>query len=181
MRETMQQLINTSVRREVAMRKAASAIGVMTVMLLSAVVAFAAPNVEIKIRAEKEKVVTKDGKKEKKMVVAKEIVPGDVIHYTILYRNTGNEVATNAVISDPIPAGTAYIVGSATDVGEVSFSVDGGKTFKTPSLLTYETKGAEGKMEKKAVSPEKYTHIRWVISKIPPGSNGKVSFEVKVQ
>ncbi len=111
----------------------------------------------------------------------KELHPGEIIHYTILYRNTGNENATNAVVSDPIPKGTVYIPGSATETGELSFSIDGGKTFKKPALLTYETKAANGAVEKRVASPEEYTHIRWVIDKIPAGANGKVSFQVKVK
>lgn len=164
------------------MKKAASVFAAITaILLLSAVVAFAAPNVEIKIKAEKEKVVTKDGKKVTKMVAAGNIVPGEIIHYTILYRNTGNEDATSAVLSDPIPAGTSYIPGSATVVGELTFSIDKGKTFKKPALLTYETKGSDGKIEKRVASPEEYSHIRWVIDKIPAGATGKVSFQVKVK
>jgi len=164
------------------MKKAISAFIAVTVMLLlSVMTAFAAPNVEVKIRAEKEKVVTKDGKKVTKMVAVKNITPGEIIHYTILYRNTGNEAATNAVVSDPIPKGTTYVPGSATDVEELSFSIDGGKTFKKPALLTYETKGATGAIEKRTASPEEYTDIRWVIDKIPAGANGKVSFQVKVK
>ncbi len=181
MEETIQQSVKITVRKEVVMRKAASTIAVITVVLLSAIVAFAAPNVEIKIRAEKEKVVTKEGKKEKKMVIAKETAPCDIIHYTILYRNTGNEDATAAVISDPIPEGAIYIPGTATEIGELTFSIDGGKTFKKPSLLTYEIKGSDGKTQKRVASPEEYTHIRWVIDRIPAGTNGKVSFQVKVK
>jgi uncharacterized repeat protein (TIGR01451 family) len=142
--------------------------------------AWAAPNIEVKVKAEKAKVATKDGQKTTKMVIAKNFTPGEVIHYTILYRNTGNEDATDAVLSDPIPNGTVYIPGSATDTGELTFSIDGGKTYKKPALLTYEMKTAAG-VEKRVASPEEYTHIRWVIKRIPAGSNGKVSFQVKVK
>lgn len=152
----------------------------VAVFLLSAA-AWAAPDVEIKIKAEKEKVVTKDGQKVKKMVVAKTFLPGEIIHYTVLYRNKGTEDATRAVLSDPIPEGTAYIPGSATEKGELTFSIDGGKTYNKPALLTYEVKGAGGAGEKRVASPEQYSHIRWVIDRVPAGTNGKVSFQVKVK
>lgn len=164
------------------MNKATSVLAAMTIfLLLSAVAALAAPNVEIKIKAEKEKVVTKDGKKVTKLVAAKDIVPGEIVQYTILYRNTGDQSATNAVVSDPIPEGTAYIPGSATDGGEITFSIDKGKTFNKPTLLTYETKGPNGKVEKKMASPEDYTTIRWVIAAIPAKAKGSVSFKVRVK
>jgi len=49
----------------------------------------------------------------KKMVAAKAIDPGDVIFYTLSYVNSGDDVATNAVMDDPIPKGTVYLAGSA--------------------------------------------------------------------
>jgi uncharacterized repeat protein (TIGR01451 family) len=166
--------------KEMHMRKSAASFIVVAAALI-ATAAWGAPNLEIKVKAEKAKVVSKDGQKVTRMVVAKNFTPGEVIHYTVLYRNTGNEDATNAVVSDPIPNGTVYIPGSASDTGEVTFSIDGGKTFKKPALLSYEMKTAAGTVEKRVASPEEYTHIRWVINKIPAGSNGKVSFQVKVK
>lgn len=163
------------------MRKYVASFILLAAIFLLSAAAWAAPNVEIKIKAEKGKVVTKDGKKSTKMVVAKNLTPGEIIHYTVLYRNTGNEVATNAVVSDPIPKGTVYIPGSASETGELTFSIDQGKTFKKPALLSYEMKSPDGSVEKRVASPEEYTHIRWVIDKIPAGANGKVSFQVKVQ
>ncbi|MCM0080465.1 hypothetical protein L4X63_02570 [Geomonas sp. Red32] len=159
------------------MLKQAKIVILAMAVVLMATAAFAAPKVEIKIRAEKAKItVAKDGTKSTKMVLAKNFAPGEVIHYIVLYRNTGSEDATNAVISDPIPQGTVYIPGSASETGEVSFSIDGGKSFNRPALLTYQTRG-----EKRVASPEEYTNIRWVINRIPAGAQGKVSFQVKVK
>jgi uncharacterized repeat protein (TIGR01451 family) len=163
------------------MKKHVVVTAALLAMLLASAMAWAAPDVEIKIKAEKEKIVTKDGQKVKKMVTAKSFTPGETIHYTILYRNKGDEDATKVVLSDPIPEGCLYVPGSATDIGEVAFSIDGGKTYNKPALLTYEVKGANGAREKRVASPEQYSHIRWVIERIPAGSNGKVSFQVIVK
>ena len=134
--------------------------------------------VSISITAEKEVTVNKV----KKMVVAKDIKPGDVIFYTINYINSGDSAATNAVLDDPIPQGTIYIPGTAYgNDTENTFSIDGGKTFKKPSVLTYEVRQPGGKTEKKVASPEQYTHIRWVINIIPAGGKGQVGFQVKVK
>jgi len=132
----------------------------------------------ISIKAEKE--VTVDNVT--KRVAADTVNPGDVIFYTLDYVNTGDDPATNAVMNDAIPKGTAYVDGSAFGNGAViTFSIDGGKTFKEPSLLTYEVKLPDGKREKRVVSPEKYTHIRWTVGVIPAHGSGQAGFQTRVK
>lgn len=41
-----------------------------------------------------------------------EVEPGDVLTYTIHFNNSGQDGATNVVLTDPIPAGTTYVPGS---------------------------------------------------------------------
>jgi len=158
--------------------KKITSLSLALVLLLLAVPLWAKPMVAISITAEKEVMVNKV----KKLVVAKEINPGDVIHYAISYINSGSDAATNAVLDDPIPQGTVYLPGTAFGKdAEISFSIDGGKTFKKPSLLVYEVKQPNGKVEKKVASPEQYTHIRWTINAIPAGGKGTVGFQVQVK
>ena len=38
-----------------------------------------------------------------------EVEPGDVLTYTITFENSGQDGATNVVLTDPIPAGTTYV------------------------------------------------------------------------
>jgi uncharacterized repeat protein (TIGR01451 family) len=105
-----------------------------------------------------------------------------VIFYTLSYVNSGEDAATNAVLDDPIPKGTVYIDGTASGKdADITFSIDDGKTFKKPSLLTYEIKLPNGEMEKKMVSFEKYTHIRWTIGMVPAHGSGQVGFQVRVK
>ena len=92
--------------------------------------AWAQPKVEISIKAEKEVTVTAKGKQVKRRIPAKGIEPGEELIYTLNYANVGTEAAKDIVISDPIPTGTAYIPGSATELGEVTFSIDRGKSYK---------------------------------------------------
>jgi uncharacterized repeat protein (TIGR01451 family) len=149
----------------------------LALLMLSAEV-FAKSLVSISMKAEKEVTVNK----EKKMVAAKEVNPGDVIFYTLSYVNSGDETATNAVMDDPIPKGTVYLPGSAFGKdAEITFSIDGGKTFKKPSLLSYEFKLPSGKIEKRSVSPEEYTHVRWTFKIIPARGSGQVGFQVKMK
>lgn len=145
----------------------------IAIMLLPAM-AMAAGNVSVSIKTDKQEVVVKNGKKLTQVVPATKFAPGDTIVYTITYTNKGTEPAVNAIVDDPVPRGTTYVGGSATGAGaEITFSIDGGKTFKKPSELT----GGD----KKPVPPEKYTAIRWTIPQIPAGGSGKVSFKAHVK
>ncbi|MFZ1036437.1 MAG: hypothetical protein WAU61_04670 [Smithella sp.] len=147
------------------------------ILLLFSVQVFAKALITVNIKAEKEVTVNK----EKKMVAVKAIDPGDVVLYTINYVNSGDEAATNAFLDDPVPKGTFYLDGSAIGKdADVTFSIDGGKTFKKPSVLTYEVK-VNGKMEKRIASPEQYTDIRWTVSVIPAHGSGQVGFKVRVK
>jgi len=138
--------------------------------------AWAQPKVDITVKAEKEVTVSAKGKQVKRRLAAKGIQPGEELIYTLSYHNSGNEPAKDVVISDPIPAGTAYIPGSASEAGEVTFSIDKGKSFKKPTLLTYEVKG-----QKRVATPDDYTDIRWTIPSVPAGGKGSVTFRVKVK
>ena len=132
----------------------------------------------ISMKAEKD--ITVD--KQTKRVVADKVEPGDIIFYTLSYVNSGDEAATNAVLDDPIPKGTVYVAGSAFgDGADITFSIDSGRTFKKPSLLTYEVELPGGKIEKRTASPEQYTHIRWTLSAIPAHGSGQVGFRVRVK
>ena len=146
-------------------------------LLLLSVEVFAKSLVSISITAEKEVTVNKVTKK----IAATTINPGDVIFYTLNYINSGDDAATSVVLNDPIPAGTSYIPGTVYGEGaEIIFSVDG-KTFNKPSLLTYEIKKRDGSFEKRAASPEEYTHVRWVMTKIAAGARGNVGFQVRIK
>ncbi|MBK5276639.1 MAG: DUF11 domain-containing protein [Desulfuromonadales bacterium] len=155
---------------------------VIAAVVLMAATAFAKPLVSVSITAEKEVKTVKNGEKVKQKVPATSVDPGDVVFYTMSYVNSGDEAATAAVMDDPIPKGTLYVSGSAYGEGaEITFSIDGGKTFKKPSLLTYEFKSPNGAIEKRSASPEEYTHIRWTVSVIPPRVSGKVGFQVRMK
>lgn len=158
---------------------------ILTLALVSALflptAALAKPQVELAITAEKEVTAVENGQQVVKRVPAADILPGETVIYTIVFANTGDETATNMLIDDPIPDGTAYVPGSATEAGEVTFSIDGGQTYKKPSLLTYEVTNPDGSKEKRVASPEQYTHVRWQIPQIAAGAKGEVSFRVKVK
>jgi uncharacterized repeat protein (TIGR01451 family) len=151
-------------------------------LLLVPAAVLAKPQIDLSISAQKEIVIVENGKEMVKRVPADAVSPGETIYYTIHYANTGSAPATDLLVHDPIPEGTAFIPGSASERGaEVTFSIDGGKTFKKPSLLTYEVRRDDGKTEKLVATPETYTHIRWKIKKIAAGERGALAFQVMVK
>ena len=80
-----------------------------------------------------------------------------------------------------IPANTTYKPGSAWgDNSEIQFSIDEGNSFKQPSLLVYEVSDDKGGKEERKASPDKYTHIRWIVKEIPGNSKGEVGFRITV-
>ena len=68
----------------------------------------------------------------------------------------------------------------AIDV-EKYVSIDGGQTYKKPSLLTYEIINPDGSREKRSASPEQYTNIRWQLPQVAAGARDELSFQVKVK
>ncbi len=150
--------------------------------LLVPALALAKPLISITMMTEKEVTVVKNGEQVKTYLKVKTTSPGDTIMYTLEYENKGDEVATDVLINDPIPQGTSYVAESATGPGsDITYSIDKGKTYKKPSLLSYEVKLPNGKMEKRVASSEEYSNIRWVVKTVPAGGKGKVTFKVHVK
>ncbi len=141
------------------------------------------PELVLTLSAQKEVIVKgPDGKARTEWQDVKTGNPGDVIRYTIAYRNGGKSDARDAVIVDPVPPGTTYIPGSAAGEGaEIAFSLDG-RTFQAPPQLKYKVRQPDGTEASLLASPDMYTHIRWKFAKpVPPEGKGAVSFKVKVR
>ncbi|WP_455217541.1 hypothetical protein [Kaarinaea lacus] len=156
--------------------------GLLLVLSMVATNAWAKPEITLSITSEKEVVEQQDGQQVVKRLPADEVEPNQVLIYTLVYGNKGDEKATNVVVDNQIPKEVVYIIGSATgDGSDITFSINNGKDFKKPSLLTYEIKDADGKTVRKKASPEQYTNIRWVIKEVPPGSGGELSYRAKVR
>lgn len=158
-----------------------SVVAVLLYFLAQPLSVWARPSLSLEITTAREVVETVDGKEVRKIVPTEQAEPGQTLVYTIRYRNDGDETATNVVVNDPIPAGTSYIPGSASEKGELTFSIDGGKTYKQPSLLTYEIANPDGSTDKRTASPEQYTNIRWQLPEVAAGAKDELSFEVKVK
>jgi len=155
----------------------------LLVALFVSTQALAAPQMTIESRIEERQVVVVAGREEVRYVSTAATTPGSVLRFTLAYRNAGDEPATEVILDNPIPPGTTYLGGSAlaTDGGQIEFSVDGGKNYRDPTLLTTEITLPNGTRETHRASPEQYTHIRWRLTNVPAGTSGTVSFEAQVK
>ncbi len=150
-------------------------------LLLSAQVALAKPEISLEMKAEKEVTQIVNGKEVSQRVPADTIEPGELIHYTLTYRNSGNEAAMQVVVDNPIPNDTVYVTDSAGGAGsDISFSIDGGANYKKPDQLTYRVK-VDGQWEERKATPDRYTHIRWVIERIDAQAQGTVNYSVRIK
>lgn len=151
--------------------------------LLFSASAFAAPEISLTILAEKEITeTTASGETVTRRVPATETVPGDVLMYTITYRNGGDEAARNVQLDNPIPDNTRYLDNSAWgDGSDILFSITGDSSFKKPGSLTYQVKTADGNTVEQRASPEQYDAIRWIVTEVPAGSEGRAGFSVTVE
>jgi uncharacterized repeat protein (TIGR01451 family) len=83
--------------------------------------------------------------------------PGDHLRYTIAARNTGDRPATKLVPSVHLPAGEAYVDGSAGVDAE--FSVDGGRTWSREPLVRMTA--SDGTVKLRRAQAREYQAIRW--------------------
>ncbi len=154
----------------------------MIAMTLAPVHAFAKPVIKISVKAEKEVIVEKEGKKELKRVPADTVKPGGMIFYTLMVSNDGDEKAMNVVVNNPVPEGALYVKDSVFGEGSrILFSADYGKKFNTLDKLMVETVSKNGKKIKKVARSDQYTNIQWVIKEILPGRISILGFHVTVQ
>lgn len=114
-----------------------------------------------------------------KRQAATSVVPGTEVIYTITARNTGKEPAGQIVVTNPVPAETVYVGGSATGADvDISFSVDGGKSWDVPAKLT--VTDADGKP--RPALAEDYTHVRWTFrADLAPDEQAPVAYRARVK
>ena len=89
---------------------------------------------------------------------------GDVVRYTLKFSNTAGRPVRAVAIQNPVPTGLQFVAGSAKssrDDARAEYSVDGGKTW---SARPMETVVVDGRQVERAVAPERYTAVRWVVS-----------------
>lgn len=166
-------------------KQASRIIALCGLVLVAAAGAAAAEEPDIVLTVEVKEEVAIPGEKGKVEIVHREVEmadPGDVLVYTLTYKNVGAVPAAEAVVNDAVPEGTILMPGSVEgEKASVSFSVDGGRTF-VPFPARLQVASMHGAPVQKPAPPEAYTHIRWKASSpLAPGESRKATFKVIVR
>jgi uncharacterized repeat protein (TIGR01451 family) len=161
-------------------RPSITVIAATGLLLLTAIAAAqeAADPLTIKAIAEVESKSIAHGRQVIKLIPADRVVPGDRVIYTLEVRNTGAALEA-PVIVHPIPEHMRYVADSAVGPGaEVSYSVDGGRSFDRAENLKVPGKDGE---PRPAVAAD-YTHIRWRLkNSLKANSVAFVRFRARVE
>jgi uncharacterized repeat protein (TIGR01451 family) len=101
-----------------------------------------------------------------KLAAADRVVPGDQVIYTLEIRNKGAMALPPPRVDYPIPEHMRYLDDTAAGPGaQITFSVDGGRTFARPENL--KVVGPDG--QRHPATAADYTHIRWQLKNILKG------------
>ena len=113
-----------------------------------------------------------------KWVKASKVIPGTVLLYQNSLLNEDKVTAKKLVIVNAIPEQMRYIKGSAKCKKRcnVTFSVDGGKTFHKSKKLFV----GKGKKRHRAKVSE-YTTIRWVVNELKGGKKTFVQYKARLK
>lgn len=116
-----------------------------------------------------------EGKQAQRLVPAAVITQGEVVYYTVQIRNPTQLPAPSVTVVQRIPANTTYVPGSASGPSaDITFSVDGGRTFAREKGLVVTT--AEG--VSRPAMPADFTHIRWQLRNVlAPGAVALARFQ----
>lgn len=131
-------------------------------------------NVQVEVE-----VVGENGKKRIERQPANRVIPGSVVLYTNTFENVSKKSVEGIATTNPIPANTEYQAGSAYgEDTEITFSVDGGKTYAAPEKLKVKTTDGYERLAKAT----DFTHIRWAYkNSLAAGAIGEVGFRVVIK
>jgi uncharacterized repeat protein (TIGR01451 family) len=98
------------------------------------------------------------------------VTPGDHVVYQINVRNSGGQVASNIVITNPVPVQLSY-AGPAANSAAPELSVDG-VHFGTLAQLS--VRGADGRPRTATAADVRV--VRWKLNPVAAGGSGQVAF-----
>ncbi|MFC3097747.1 hypothetical protein [Alteraurantiacibacter palmitatis] len=111
---------------------------------------------------------------EEQLAEASNVLPQDLLHFSVSYRNTGAEAVSDLLLINPVPATVRVTDGSALST---QVSVDGGTSWGNLSELVVERENGETT----PATVDDITHLRWTIALIAPGEAGSVGFRAVVK
>jgi uncharacterized repeat protein (TIGR01451 family) len=106
---------------------------------------------------------------------------GDVLRYKLTFTNTAGRPVRQVALQNPMAPGLEFVGGSAKVSradARAEYTADGGKTW---SARPMETVMVDGKSVERAVAPERFSGVRWVVSGfVAPRSTVTAEFEARV-
>ena len=148
--------------------------------MLPAAAGVPAPDpIAVKAIAEVEQPVHERGRDANKLAAAERVVSGDAVIYTLEVRNTAAATVPAPTVTFPVPEHMIYTADSAVGPAtQITYSVDGGRTFDVPENLKIAQSGGEAR----EATAADYTHIRWQLKNaLKANSVAFVRFRARVK
>jgi uncharacterized repeat protein (TIGR01451 family) len=120
--------------------------------------------------------VVVEAQKEMK-VSASQAKPGDVIEYSVVYRNRDASMARNVMATMPVPKGMEFLPQTATPA-DVMASLDGSHFAAVP--LMRKVKKADGSEVEEMVPFSEYRFLRWSLGELPAKGSKSVSARMRI-
>ncbi len=108
---------------------------------------------------------------------ARQAKPGDVIEYSVIYRNRDNDAARNVMATLPIPTGMEFLP-KTSNPEHVMASLDGSEFAPVP--LMHKVKRADGTVADQEVPYSQYRFLRWNLGDLPAGGSKSVSARMRI-
>jgi uncharacterized repeat protein (TIGR01451 family) len=112
---------------------------------------------------------------------ASDVLPGDVIRYSLRFTNMQEQPVRNVVFSNPVPQGLRYVAESATANAPnvaITFSIDGGQTYSAQPMIEVVENGERRNVPAPA---RMYTHVRWTVEGwVQPGAQVTAEFRAEL-
>jgi uncharacterized repeat protein (TIGR01451 family) len=106
---------------------------------------------------------------------------GDVLRYKLTFTNTAGRPVRQVALQNPVANGLQFVPGSASasrQDARAEYSADNGATW---SVKPMETVTIDGKRVERAVAPERYTGVRWIVDGwVSPGATVTAQFEARL-
>ena len=106
---------------------------------------------------------------------------GDVLRYKLTFTNIAGRPVRQVALQNPVASGLQFVAGSASSSRQdarAEYSADHGATWSAKPM---ETVTIDGKRVERAVAPERYTGVRWIVDGwVSPGATVTAQFEARL-
>lgn len=106
---------------------------------------------------------------------------GDVLRYRLTFTNNAGRPVRQVAIQNPVAAGLQFVGGSAKasrQDARAEYTADNGSSWSSRPM---ETVMVDGRSVERAIAPERYTGVRWIVDGwVTPGATVTAEFEARL-